>query len=463
MRQVLIIAYYFPPIAASGAMRPLAFARFLGEVGWRPRVLAVDPDSVVPPHPIDPQLLSKLPANVRVDRIAHPNPLQTLVQWRNRIRELVRGRRGNVSSTPSSSLPAPGAAAQPQVTGLAQLKHLVLDWWFAFPDPQCPWLQPAIAWAKRWPTSEVPDVVMATGGPWTSLCVGQVLAAHWKVPFVADYRDPWTNNPYVAFQSDWLNEKSRRLEQVISRQAAGIIANTEELREQLSRRDPAQAHKVVTITNGYDPDSFPARDQSGGMPSDRSSPAKGIEVCHFGTVYGKRTPRRLLEAVGQLYEEGQFGPAQLRFRFVGAWEVEDAACEQVAQQLEKVGVLKREPPVPYQDCLRQMAVADALLVIQPDSPLQIPGKIYEYVATRRPMLLIGGEGATANLVHRFRLGLACPNDPSRIRQVLLDLVKDPQRLATPDSQHIERFDYRQLTASLAQVLDQACVGVGRHG
>jgi hypothetical protein len=122
--------------------------------------------------------------------------------------------------------------------------------------------------------------------------------------------------------------------------------------------------------------------------------------------------------------------------------------------LEKAGLLTREPPVPYQECLQQMCEADALLVIQPDSPLQIPGKIYEYVATRRPLLLVGGEGATANLVQRHRLGLACPNDAGRIRQLMVDVIEGRQVLSASPQAEIDRFNYRSLTADLARVLDE---------
>jgi hypothetical protein len=100
-----------------------------------------------------------------------------------------------------------------------------------------------------------------------------------------------------------------------------------------------------------------------------------------------------------------------------------------------------------------MREADALLVIQPDSPLQIPGKIYEYLATRRPLLLVGGEGATANLVQRHRLGLACRNDADEIREVMTDVLEGRRALSASPQEEIDRFNYRSLTADLARVLD----------
>ncbi len=448
VKKLLIVAYYFPPIAASGAMRPLAFCRFLEPYGWRPRVLTTDAQSVFPPHPVDAQLAGKLPAAVRVDAVPHGNPLQRLLAWRGRLRALLRSHQKGLQvegSSPKCAAP-PTSAAVPG----ASLKRLVLDWTFEFPDPQCPWLNPVTSHAKAFPQEEIPDVIWATGGPWTSLLAGQDLARHWGVPLIVDYRDPWTSNPYVSFSSDWLNGRARQLERSVLKQARRIVTNTHELRSRLQQDYPAEAAKVLTITNGFDPDAFPRLSQQSTAGQHKAP----LELCHFGTVYGKRTPIVLLQTLLELSRAGRLSNAHLCLRFVGAWDVTDATCEDVAQQLEKVGLLKREPPVPYQACLRQMTAADALLVIQPDSPLQIPGKIYEYIATGRPLVLLGGEGATANLVNRHRLGLACPNRADDIRQLLCDIVDHRRTLTPPSSEEVARFDYRSLTGDLAKVLDE---------
>lgn len=439
-------------------MRPLAFCRFLPGAGWQPHVLSVDPASVVPPHPVDVQLGRKVPSEVRVDRVPHSNPLQTLLNWRNQIRSRIAA--GSNASTLAGAAHAPTkgdgaseAAASVDAGTLADAKHLALDWAFAFPDPQCHWLKPALAAAKAWPRAAVPEVVYATGGPWTSLLVGQALASYWQVPFVADYRDPWSNNPYVSFRSELLNAKARKLETSVLQSADRIVANTPELQAQLAKDYPALAHKLVTITNGYDPESFSTTPQHHGI--DKDAHGKGLEICHFGTVYGKRSPKVLLQTLLELQEAGRVSAERLRCRFVGAWDVDDAECERVAKQLEHAGMLRREPAIPYQACLQQMQAADVLLVMQPDSPLQIPGKIYEYVATRRPLLLIGGEGATANLVQRHRLGLASPNRPAELRTLLLDVAEGRRSLSTPDPEQVARFNYTQLTAQLAATLDDA--------
>ena len=146
-------------------------------------------------------------------------------------------------------------------------------------------------------------------------------------------------------------------------------------------------------------------------------------------------------------------PAQLRVRFVGTWESTDQDCNRFAVSLESLGFLRREPPVSHEKCLHQMKGANVLLVVQPESPLQVPGKIYEYIAMGRPLLLIGGEGATANLVQRYHLGASCPNSIGGVKRLLRGIVEGTETIPVPDQEQVKRFEYRSLTGELAALLD----------
>jgi len=460
VKSLLIVAYYFPPVAASGAMRALGFCRYLEEYGWRPWVLTTAPYSAYPPHPIDQQLLARLPDTVAVETVPYTNPLHRIIAVRNRLREVASAgimfqnhqRQAGCSASDLAKLQPRGR--------ISHLKDLFLDWAFSFPDPQCSWSGPAVHRFLKLEREKFPQAVFATGGPWTSLLIGRTLARRFQVPFIADYRDPWTSNPYNSFLSPFLVNKAKRLEKSICTAAARVITNTEELRLKLCADYPDLRNKCLMIPNGFDRESFipeheasTVNDQP--LPLDRDG--RGIELCHFGTVYGRRTPVALFQAMLELYEEEQLKADQVRIRFVGTWEVTDTCSERLAQELEKHGFLRREAPVAHQACLWQMARARALLIIQPDSPLQIPGKIYEYIATGRPLLLIGGEGATARLVRQHRLGISCPNTVADIKQLIRQLVKGQLELKSPPPECIEHFDYRTLTGDLAKVLNDVWV------
>lgn len=448
MKRVLIVAYYFPPVAASGAMRPLGFCRNLAEYGWQPQVLTTTPDCVYPPHQVDSKLGERVPEGVQVIRVPYIDRLQQMLQSRDLLRGLVRktvhseqGRKSEAVALPRT----PGAAR-------ATLKDLLLDWAFAFPDRQCGWQAPAVRQLQAIAEKDIPDVIFATGGPWTSFLIGNTLAKHFNRPLVLDYRDPWNCNPYYSFSSDLLTRKSRAAEAQICQAASHVIANTEELRERLVEEYGELRDRCTWIPNGFDRDVLTPKQVSPGT-LDFSSTSSAYELCHFGTVYGKRTPRVLLQAVWELFQDGQLKPETIRLRFVGGWDTSDQDCERYAVDLEKQGFLRREPPISHGACLREMQRSSVLLVLQPDSPLQVPAKIYEYVAAGRPLLLIGGEGATANLVARHALGISSVNEVARIKALLNELATGKQKFLPPDAAHVNRFEYRSLTRELAAVLD----------
>jgi glycosyltransferase involved in cell wall biosynthesis len=273
------------------------------------------------------------------------------------------------------------------------------------------------------------------------------------VPFIADLRDPWTSNPYYSFSCRLLNDRAKRLERSVFDAATSVITNTEGLCQVLRREHPELRDRFVAITNGYDLDTPLQHSEPLNSPEDSS-----IELSHFGTVYGKRNPFPLFEAIAQVLKSTPGLTERLKLKFIGAWENADSRCESLALELEKQGILRRDPPIPHQLCLSQMAKAKALLILQPDSPLQVPAKIYEYIATGRPLVVIGGEGATADLVKDNHLGLCCRNETASLTRLLEGLVAGHDSLKPPDMENVTRFHYRWLTRHLAGVLDAAHPG-----
>lgn len=449
VKRVLMVAYYFPPVAASGAMRPLGFCRNLAAYGWSPQVLTTTPDCVYPVHPVDPKLGERVPTEVEIIRVPYIDQFQRLLRFREMLRGLIRrsGPPDPEKNVESAALPAAGTG-----TGRAAIKDLLLDWAFAFPDRQCGWHRQAVRTMQASVGKDIPDVVYATGGPWTSFRVGATLAEAFNRPLVLDYRDPWNCNPYYSFSSDTLTKKSRAAEAQVCQTASHVIANTEELRERLIKEYGSLQDRCTWIPNGFDRQTLAPGQVTDGR-SDLSPTSAGYELCHFGTVYGKRSPRVLLQAVWELFQENQLKPEAIRLRFVGGWDTADQECERFAVNLEKHGFLRREPPVSHSVCLREMQRSSVLLVLQPDSPLQIPAKIYEYIATGRPLLLIGGEGATANLVARHGLGVSSPNQVTRIKTLLQSVVDGRQQLVPPEAARVNRFEYHSLTGELAAIFD----------
>lgn len=451
MNHVLMVAYYFPPIAATGAMRPLNFCRHLPSYGWTPSVLATDHPSALPPQALDRDLLQWIPAETDVIRVQHGNPLGRLLAYRDRLKGMLNRKASVVlSQAAGTGNTALNYGAGQRESPLARARRFVFDAWLNFPDPQSRWYEPAVRAMVGRSVAKRPDVILATGGPWTSLLVGKRLAQQWAVPFVADFRDPWVGG-HEFFSSTLLHRRATQLEQSVCEAASRVILNTEELRIRFCEQYPQWQTKFVTITNGYAQEMalHPAVDDAvTNLPS-------ALEFSHFGTVYGNRSPLALFQAVQALMSEGALDRTRLTLRFVGAWDVDDPTCNQLAKSLEERGVLQRVPPIQHQACLKEMAKSDVLLLLQPDYPLQVPAKIYEYVTAGRPLFVLGGEGATANLVHRYRLGRCCPNRVSEAKRTLMELMNDRTSLTPPNPADTEQFSYAVLSGHLADVLNNA--------
>ena len=438
--RVLMVAYYFPPVATSGSMRPLGFCRYLPESGWLPSVVTTDVNSVQPPLGVDEALVGQLPATTDVYRVPHGNTLLRLIAFRASIRRRFRAR-------PRDEAAAQGGSATVEQGRLDRTKDAVLEWLFEFPDPQREWRR-AVLSAPEIGGGEIrPDLVYATGGPWTSLLVGQALARRFGVPLVTDFRDPWTRNPFLRSKSRMSFNRARALERSVCESSSRVVANTPELREQLAADYPHLAERFLTISNGFD-----LSEALSGSPA--VVPSTGVELTHFGTVYHNRNPIELLRAIADVAADGVTAH-HLNVRFVGAWLVDDPAANELARSLEARGFVRREPAVPHAECLRQMRQSAALLILQPAFPVQIPAKIYEYIAVGRPMVVVGGEGATAALVERHALGVCRANDREALASLLRDLIAGRKQLDAPPRAVISRFDYRHLSRELAGVFDSA--------
>ena len=293
MKRVLFVAYYFPPVAASGAMRPLGFCRHLHSYGWETSVLTTTPESVYPTHPVDHRLAEKIPAAVRVHRIGYQDSLLRLLALRDSARRFVFRRNPAHDITHATELKATWSDIPRSV-----VKDTILDWTCAFPDRQASWFSSAMRHVTGQGAGAVPDAIVATGGPWTSFLVGRALAKRFDRPLIVDYRDPWTCNPFYSFTAKFLTRKAQRLERTICFEASRIITNTDELRERLCIEYPEIKHKSLMIPNGFDPESIAL--SPGLATASKVNSAQGYELCHFGSVYGKRTPRVLLQAILEL-------------------------------------------------------------------------------------------------------------------------------------------------------------------
>jgi len=397
--------------------------------------------------PVDPSLMRLVPDGIRIDRVAHADWMQGLLNLRARI----RGRTATVPAIIGSEDGAGASDIQPSHGRIRQLREYVLNRLLLFPDRQNRWVAAVRRAVRSLEPHERPDIVFATGNPWSSLVAGLEASRMIGVPFVADFRDPWTQNPKPPLPE--LVAAAAACERRILTRSDRIIANTPALQEAFAALYPGCANKIVTITNGYHESLLEPRSNLYASGTERA----GIELDYYGSVYELRKPATLLEAISVLADAGRIRSGDFRVTFTGHWGVIDNACNDLANRLEARGLIRRHPAVDHATYLERSRSSQHLLVLQQDFPLQIPGKIYEYVATGRPLFLLGGQGATASLVRSKELGYVCADDREDLCEAITALVERRLTISPPAPETIAAFGYGALTRQLAGLFDEVLI------
>jgi glycosyltransferase involved in cell wall biosynthesis len=228
----------------------------------------------------------------------------------------------------------------------------------------------------------IPDAqvtVFSTYPPLGTHLAGFHLARSEKLPWIADFRDPMGDNPSHPFLKHHQHQVYRWMERKVLKAADIVIANTDAVAEKWKRSYPSQSNKFQLIWNGFDPESrVPA------LPL----PERNYQVVsHVGELYQGRSVTALLESFGRLMASGQLSPTQLRVRLVGSTLPESLPGADFLHRATAAGWLELvSKRVPHHEALAIAQTSNALLLIQPHSTVQVPGKLFEYLQIGRPVL-----------------------------------------------------------------------------
>ncbi len=437
---VLLVSYYYPPLGGAGVQRALKFSKYLGDFGVQVSVLAADNAGYVQ----DPSLLAEVPPALAVRRVAHRPLLQRLMALR--------------PARPAAAPSAMAGAAPPR----AGLRDAALRLYAAaqFPDDRGGWARRALAAGHALIREQRIDLVLSTAPPMSAHWLGARLAREAHLPWVADYRDLWTDNPGYAAPA-WRAAIDRATESRWLRRAAGVVTVTPSWRErferQIGRRCP-----IAFIPNGYDEADF-----AHASAAPRSDGC--FRLLHTGTFYGPRDPGTLLDGLDRYLKRGVPAARPLRLRLVGNM---GGRFAQLLQQFERQhpGVVEQCAYVPHHAAISEMLAADALMLVvgagrqgSADAVVAgtLPGKIFEYLRAARPVLLLGDErGDAAALLRQHGQGwIADETRPEAIAAALQQMMDAAPEQRAPAAS-VASFERRALAGTLAGFLAE-CREAGR--
>lgn len=415
MKKVLVIAYQFPPMGGSGIQRTAKFVKYLRNFGWEPVVFTAR----IPKNSLkDESLLRDIPPGVKVVRTAAWN-----------LTEL------------SGILKYPGK--------LIGRKILI-------PDSERIWQLAGGKTAARIIKEEGIDVIYTTSYPYSDHLMGLYLKRIFPdIPWVADFRDEWTNNPYLLNKPHNRVRMSieKRMEKKVLKNADYLITNTHVMLQNFinNNKDIEDLEsRFCFIPNGYDKDDF--KD----LPVYEGENEK-FTMTYTGLLYGQRKPDTLFEAVKRLISNGSVDAGKIKIKLIGNYK--EGYINGLVERFGLTGIVDIYPYMEHSECLKHLTASDALLHIEgnaPGSEAFYSGKIFEYMNTGRPVLaVIPEKGAAAQLIRDTKIGLVSGSDDvehtmENIKQ-LYDMWANKITSFAPDKDKIARYEREALTAELADV------------
>lgn len=425
--------------------------KYLPEFGWRPLVLTPRVDAVQP-ITLDHSLNELVPQGALVERTS---VLRPLVSAKTAIRSLLKPWRNSNSGVNGNHTASTEKNNEngnsPQKRGMFSKLAESLEHWSAIPDRHIGWFPPAVVAALSIIRRQHPQVIYTSGPPHSSHLIGAMLKKLTGLPLVTDFRDPWTRTQWKPDHSSrYRDSLEHKLERFCVCASDAVILNTTRLREDFQNAYSTEpGSKFYAIPNGFDPDQL--RSITELVHENSHCHTNGsIHLCHTGTLYGRRDLRPIAAAVGRLAASGyqitleQIGDVGQRTQlldFLRENRLED--CVQLQDQM------------PHDQMLRRLARADLLVIIQPDTKIQVPAKLFEMMMFGKPMVALTEEGSTADIILKYNLGVTAPSsDMEKIASAIVEAAgkQNDENFRLGWKAALDAFNGRNLTFNLAAIL-----------
>ncbi len=420
--RVLIISYYWPPSGGAGVQRWLKFVKYLCEFGYEPVVYT--PEN--PEYPsIDKGLLSEIPASLEVIRVPITEPY-------DHYRRLVGMKKTERIQTGFLS-----EGKKP--TRRENLARWVRGNLF-IPDARFLWIKPSVRFLSNYLSQRPVDLLVSTGPPHSMHLIARALKKRLDLPWVADFRDPWTNIDFYdeLKLTPWADRKHHRLEQAVLKEADTIVVVGKTMKIEFANW--VSEAKITVLPNGYDADD---------LSVERVSVDRMFSIAHIGSFSPARNPVTLWKVIAELVSKGIIG-ADLRIRTIGKV---DAAVNDQIQQNQLGPFVEHIPYLPHAEVIAQQARSAVLLLVvnrTKNAKGILTGKVFEYLAAQRPILAIGPtDGDLAHLLRETGGAMMVDyDDVEGLRSALIALYQNHRNGIGLPRASIEPYDRRKLTKLL---------------
>ena len=433
MRKVLVITYHFPPYRTGGVYRHLKFAKYLSRYGWYPYILTAKNPSK---HKQDLSLMKDIPPSLPIYLTYSIEPdgvEEGLINLKNRF-------------LPKDSVPDNHKFI------LFKIINKLLSTYLLIPDDKVGWLPHTILKSAQLIKRENIDSICTTSPPHSTHLIGLLLKKIIGIPWIADFRDPWSHSfmkrPfYDKFKFRYRLEKM--MEGTVLAACDRIITVSKGHRDNLLNNiSNISQEKIKVITNGFDDDDFEGQDISR-KENDQSK----FLITHIGRVYPGKS-YAFLACLKNLIEENSHFARNIVVSFVGH---PSNHHREVVNRLGLAQYVRFEGFHDRNNAIKDMLSSDLLLLMVGEENNWIPGKLFEYLRAKKPIFVIGEEGDATRIAQESGLGIVVsPKNIHQVKEKLLEIYQKKMNgdvIVKPNHAYINTYNRTQLTSEFAGVLN----------
>lgn len=420
-KKALIITYYWPPSGGSGVQRWLKFVKYLAEFNVDPVIYTVkNPSYAI----IDTSLLSEVPKNTEVLRktIVEPNSIGFFLGMRK------KESAGFLDSNP---------------TFFGKIRRYLRANFF-IPDARKFWIHPSVKFLSKYIQENPIDVVISTGPPHSTHLIGLRLKKKFNIPWVSDFRDPWTEIDYFHQLplTEKAIEKHRQLEEAVLKESDRVIVVGDTMKQNFLKH----THAIEVIPNGYDTDQKKCT----------HALDKKFSITHVGLMNADRNPVTLWKVLKEICNTNSNFKNDLRIRLIG-----DVAAV-IVQDLTHFdhSIVELIPYLSHEEVTRYQMISQVLLLsinkVQGAKGI-VTGKIFEYLQAKRPILAIGPEDGDASIILKKTNSGAIFDfyEREKLKTYILFLYKKYKAHSlVSESRNIGQYHRKKSTQKLVSVLSK---------
>lgn len=434
MRNLLIIAYYFPPSGGPGVQRVLKHTKYLREFGWNPIILTVS-NGQFPAR--DETLFEQIPTGTEIIRTKIFEPYGLY--------------RKLTGKKPGTAIDVNNIKKESQKRNFKEKTAEFIRATFFIPDARIGWYGSAVKAIDKLMKEKHIDAVYSSSPPYTCSLIARYVKRKYKLPWIAGFRDPWTD--FLTTPKRWGLPKKidKALEHSVFREADFVEAAwLGIIKDALSKYPDLNPEKFIHVPNGFDSNDFPEMEQT---LNDK------FTVCYTGSMYGRRNPESFFRAVQILLDDSFFTKDDFKIKLVGRFGEEIHEMIDKTEFKECIEVISY---VPHKESIEHLMSSDALLLIVDEAKESreiVPGKVYEYIGMRKPIIAIAPKpSAIEDLMNETQSGMvAHQSEVFRISEIIKEYYNfskyREKRYYNPNNLEINKYERKNSARKLSEILN----------